>query len=112
MSLGKSSRWCCSSARKQRKKPMRSLSPPKTNSTSRSFSWSKLKRRTSGKSTNANNAKSKFARCNFLYTFLSSFYVDFISVSSKFIRIYRPLTLFEIKFWRLSPTRLDLDPWV
>jgi len=29
MSLGKSSRWCGSSARKRRKKPTRSLSPPK-----------------------------------------------------------------------------------
>jgi len=89
MSPGKSSRWCGSSARKQRKKPTRSLSPPKRylfivrffplsisnsfsqnescrNSISRSCSWLKPRRRRSGKSTNEKSAKWKFARrCNF-----------------------------------------------
>jgi len=114
MSLGKSSRWCGSSARKQRKKPTRSLSPPKRylfivrfyplsisnscsqnrscrNSISRSFSWLKLKRRRSGKSMNAKSAKWKFARRCIFYIPFYPLFMFFCSVSLKFIRIVRQL---------------------
>ena len=34
-----------------------------------------------------------------------------VSANSKFIRICPPLKFIEIKFWRLTPTRIDFDPY-
>ena len=39
-------------------------------------------------------------------------YTLFLSLSSKLVRSSRPLTSVEIKFWRVSPTRIGLDPCV
>lgn len=100
MSRSKACRWRGSSTRKLRKRPTKflsllmrclhltsftilcSFSQMKSyfsfykNSLSRSCSWSKLKK-ISGKNTNTKSAKSKYARCNFLYTFL---YIYFFGV--------------------------------